>query len=1139
MRFIVLSLLLLPLILFSQVEEKFSDGNFTSDPEWKGDTTDFKITNSSAIPPEMKPALQLYSENSDTSFLVVENNLLHNTEWRFWVKLSFNTSANNFVRVYLVSDNEYLEKNVNGYYVQLGGLNDSIGLFKQTGDISEQIITGTSGYTGNSLNVLRIKVLHDDSGNWTMFSDNEGGYNFQSEGTGFDITYSSTDYFGIFCKYTSSNAQKIYFDDFYAGQIIIDTIAPVIEDITVNSQHELIVKFNEEVDLLTSQDTSNYFCNNGIGYPSEAVRNNNNLSEVCLCFENDFTLNVSYTLTIYGIGDLSGNIAENQQAGFVYFQSAQADPFDVVINEIMTDINPAPINLPEADYLELFNRTDDTIDMTGWSIIPRTTAEPVYFSETFIFPDSFLIITHNDNSALFDEYGMVMGLPSFSMNNEGNVQLFNKNGTLIHSINYFTKWYNDPDKEDGGWSLEQIDPTKPCIEENNWSASFSEMGGTPGKRNSVLSEIILEPAVEDINITCSDQLILLFNQKMEIATVSGIQSYFINKGIGYPVKVIPDSTNFRSVTLFLGSSLEIDSIYTLIITDSLENCIGDYLQQEDEYSFAVPADCYPFDITFSEIMVDPSPPRGLPEYEYIELYNRTSSWIRIDNWYLLIGETRKNLPAFTFSPKEYMIITDDDAQSIFNMYARTIPLSSLGLTNSGSDLFLYDGEDNLLSGISYDLNSYKDPEKEEGGWSLEAIYPDNPCVGIEYWSATTKDKGGTPGEQNSIYSADITLTTVKNVFSFDPSNIEVTFNEIMDSVFILNPVNYSVDNGIGSPVSVLQNGNDYKSVMLEFYEDLNYQTVYNLIISEGIINCIGSETDLSFPIPFGVAEDPVSQDIIINEVLFNPGSAGVDFVEIYNRSEKIIRLEDVKIGSVDYPDFEPPDTTFSLIPAQRKSLLPGEFLVLTEDPINISDQYMTKDQATFCRLDNLPSYNNDEGHVILVNSENKSVDYMAYSEEMHFPLLQDVNGVSLERISYKGSSTDRSNWHSASETVGFATPGVVNSQHTETGEKDQPVSVYPEVFSPDNDGYNDILNITYKFNQAGFTGSISIFDDKGRMVRSLSNITMFGAEGTINWDGIMEDQRRPPEGIYIILFEVFNQYGEINKYKNIAVLTCR
>ncbi len=49
-------------------------------------------------------------------------------------------------------------------------------------------------------------------------------------------------------------------------------------------------------------------------------------------------------------------------------------------------------------------------------------------------------------------------------------------------------------------------------------------------------------------------------------------------------------------------------------------------------------------------------------------------------------------------------------------------------------------------------------------------------------------------------------------------------------------------------------------------------------------------------------------------------------------------------------------------------------------------------------------------------------DHFAYREQMHFDLLKDKEGVSLERLSPDGASDDPRNWHSAASAVGYATP---------------------------------------------------------------------------------------------------------------------
>ena len=102
----------------AQVSDGFEDFNFTQNPVWVGDTGQFKI-NSAHL-------LQLKSTGSDTSFLSTQNSLIQNTEWQFWVKLSFNTSANNYARVYLASDHQDLTEPLNGYYLQKNSSRDPL-----------------------------------------------------------------------------------------------------------------------------------------------------------------------------------------------------------------------------------------------------------------------------------------------------------------------------------------------------------------------------------------------------------------------------------------------------------------------------------------------------------------------------------------------------------------------------------------------------------------------------------------------------------------------------------------------------------------------------------------------------------------------------------------------------------------------------------------------------------------------------------------------------------------------------------------------------------------------------------------------------------------------------------------------------
>ncbi len=113
----------------------------------------------------------------------------------------------------------------------------------------------------------------------------------------------------------------------------------------------------------------------------------------------------------------------------------------------MTDFNPPPAGLPEADYLELYNRTSEPINLEGCTVRPRDSSDPIPFPEVWIEPDSFLLVVQTSYISAFEQYGPVVGLPGFSMNNEGRVILRNPDGTLICSVNYTDEWYNDEEKK--------------------------------------------------------------------------------------------------------------------------------------------------------------------------------------------------------------------------------------------------------------------------------------------------------------------------------------------------------------------------------------------------------------------------------------------------------------------------------------------------------------------------------------------------------------------------------------------------------------------------------------------------------------------------------------------------------------------
>jgi hypothetical protein len=177
-----------------------------------------------------------------------------------------------------------------------------------------------------------------------------------------------------------------------------------------------------------------------------------------------------------------------------------------------------------------------------------------------------------------------------------------------------------------------------------------------------------------------------------------------------------------------------------------------------------------------------------------------------------------------------------------------------------------------------------------------------------------------------------------------------------------------------------------------------------------------------------------------------------------------------------------------------------------------------------------------DGSFGLILKNDTLLDALMYTEDMHYPLIRDKKGVSLERISFNRSSSDLSNWHSAAEQVGFATPGDKNSQFMDDSEATDIISFANEIFSPDNDGYNDVLIINYLFSEPGFVGNASIYDARGRLMSSIMKNELLGTSGVFSWDGITENNEKGSIGVYTLFFEYFDTKGNTNKIRKSFVL---
>ena len=542
------------------------------------------------------------------------------------------------------------------------------------------------------------------------------------------------------------------------------------------------------------------------------------------------------------------------------------------------------------------------------------------------------------------------------------------------------------------------------------------------------------------------------------------------------------------------------------------------------------------DVRINEVMPDINPAVNLPEAEYLELYNRSTKSFDLIDWkYSDATSASATLPAFTLEPDSYVIICRIADTAAFKAYGQVLGLRNFPtLNDSGDAVEIFDSTGKLIDKITYTTATYQDAAKAAGGWSLELINPTTSCGGSANYKASVNVAGGTPGRRNSVFdiAADTQPPILQQVQVIAPDQLKLVFSESLDSVASLNPAFYSISGNIAvSQVSFTQAG--LNDILLQLSGNLQTRTLYTVQV-QNIRDCPGNVINPVATVTVTLPEVAATGDIVINEVLFNPRSGGVDFVELVNRSPKYIAIQNWQLGNIQ-PDSA---TEARLITGETFVLAPQQYLVLTTQPEVVLGHYPAGKKETFLKMATLPAYPDDAGTVTVIDAGQKVIDQFSYHKDMHFDLLDDINGVSLERIRLEADSS-AGNWHSAASTVGYATPGYQNSQYAELEMASQVFTIEPPIFTPDNDGYKDFTIIRYEAQLQSTVANITIFDANCREIKRLVKNALLARNGFFQWDGLDEKSRKVPIGHYILFIEIFNGTGQVKAYKETVVVGAR
>ncbi len=452
-----------------------------------------------------------------------------------------------------------------------------------------------------------------------------------------------------------------------------------------------------------------------------------------------------------------------------------------------------------------------------------------------------------------------------------------------------------------------------------------------------------------------------------------------------------------------------------------------------------------YDVVIDELMVDPSPQIGLPANEWIELKNTTSSAINLLGWRLGDASGLSGpMSNFTLQPDSFVIVCTGSAVAAMSAFGTTISVTSFpSLDNDGDIIFLRAANGRTIHAVSYSSAWYQNAVKTDGGWTLEMIDTKNPCAGSNNWKAGNDTKGGTPGKKNSIDAVnnDTDAPKLKRAYTTDNTTIVLVFDEPIDSLQGATTGNHIIDGGI-TILSAAAMAPLFNQIQLKTTAPLQPNTVYT-ITTANISDCKNNTIGAANKAKTGLPTDPAAAELVINEILFNPRSNGFDFIEFYNRSNKIFDAAKLSIANRNTSGAVSSAKVLSTAPFY---IFPGEYVVITEDADNLSVNYLVKNQEAILSISSMPSFPDDEGDVILLNFQGQVTDEVKYKDDWHFKLLDNAEGVSLERIDAEAPSQDAGNWHSAASTAGHGTPGYQNSQFKQMQQVTATITVTAEEY---------------------------------------------------------------------------------------------
>ena len=642
----------------------------------------------------------------------------------------------------------------------------------------------------------------------------------------------------------------------------------------------------------------------------------------------------------------------------------------------------------------------------------------------------------------------------------------------------------------------------------------------------------IAPKIDKAYISSNNSITIVFNESINVKTLSIENCKVLNPDIK-----IASFEFLKNNTLVIKCYSDINQgIKINVLLKNIADIYGNTMPDKELIIINYTAKTY--DVLINEIMADPSPTISLPECEYIELYNKTEFPINISKWKIRIGKTSYSVPEEIIEAKGYVILCSSKSTSMLSKYGKAVEVWSSDqiLTNAGNTLLLSDSTNKPMAFANYSDDWYSDNYKKSGGWSLEMIDPANPCGMKENWKASKNKSGGTPGSINSVAgtSSDNIGPELVSYAVPNDSTVIVNFSETLNFSILNDIQSFTIDNGENFPKIISFNNQQLTSLRLVLNKKLEAGKIYSLKVKPDVCDCSANKltSEQSYTIALPAPID--SFDIVINEILFNPFSFCAGFLELYNRSNKVVDAGSLILATID--TMTNSIKAFTLVADTGTLLMPESYLLISKNVDNLRKYYSIKSSGNLIDQTDFLTFDDKHGIVAIMKKDMSVIDKFEYNSKMHNLLINNSEGVSLERLSTNTITNNLMNWQSAAQTAGNATPGYKNSQSSTVIESGSPITISPEVFSPNSDTRDDFVNIIINQEYKQYTASIKIYNPSGVCIKNLALKQYLGTSNQFVWNGTADNNSIAMSGIYVIHIMLFSEKGVVKEFKKTCVL---